>query len=249
MISGLLFKIERFYSKSLDAAPKCAIDSGLLNNRLMLALDNEGYLKGLISAASKGKQSVSSKAGGLQFFIIEGGGEGFLPSFYRDKDASRIVETSVSTGGVASSTIFDDNDLLCVFGKTGNLIASALLRRPLSIPGAPGGGWTEQTANKVYHAWDGQPVSLYWNANYLVKYYGLRVIDSLGYYASGAARIDMHKEEQTNGCIFIRERGTPPTYTPSLLSQFEPKFITAVQAAIGAKIGTNIGTMHMSSVR
>ena len=53
--------------------------------------------------------------------------------------------------------VFDDNDLLIAFDKAGKFVSSALLRRPLSITSAAPIVWTEDTANKVYEAWDNPP--------------------------------------------------------------------------------------------
>jgi hypothetical protein len=192
---------------------------------------------------------VSSGARGLQFFIIKGGGEGFLNPFYTGKDASRVP----SGGGVTTSgqpgtaMVFDDNDLLAVFDQKGKLISSALLRRPLSIthPNI----WTEHTANRVYNAWDGRHVSLYHNKNFDIAYYGLMVDDRLGLYRSGAVRIDMHKEEATNGCIFIKDPMTPPYSDKAKLSAFEPQLIKDVQTAVRAKAKSNIGTMHVIEMK
>jgi hypothetical protein len=93
-----------------------------------------------------------------------------------------------------------------VFDEKGKLISSARLQRPFSVPGQI----TSATANKVYNAWDNRPVSLYKNRNYVrlggIKYLGLKIDASLGAHRSGRVRIDIHKQEATNGCIFIVEK-------------------------------------------
>ena len=72
---------------------------------------------------------------GLQFYMIKGGGEGFLPRRYRGMDASREVigdgATTDNSDGVVM--VFDNNDLLAVFDGDGKLLGSALLKRPISI--------------------------------------------------------------------------------------------------------------------
>ena len=145
--------------------------------------------------------------------------------------------------------IFDDNDLIAAFDSKGELISSALLSRPLQIinPNI----WTEATANKVYNAWDGQKVSLYHNKNFSVKYYGLQINDSLNYYTSGRVRIDLHKQEATNGCIFIVDSNTPAysDRSPQVLSAFEPKFIADIQGAIKAKAKSDVGTLRMIDLK
>ena len=71
--------------------------------------------------------------------------------------------------------------------------------------------------------------------------------------------MDFHKEEATNGCIFIRDVNTPPmpdralsqeAQRPALnaLNNFEPELIQAVQAKIGTKVKTEIGTMRVVKV-
>jgi hypothetical protein len=144
--------------------------------------------------------------------------------------------------------VFDEHDLIAVFDKKGNLISSALLSRPISIrtPDDPL-KWTEGTANKVYDAWDGQPVGVYRNTNpdWDIHYYGLWINDKLNYYKNGWVRIDIHKEEATNGCIFVKDPNTPPMSDTVGLNAFEPQLIKDVQKAIGAKTKWNIGTMHM----
>lgn len=237
------------YSKAAEAGTKAKVDTAILGGVPPggLSLADEGYLKALIKHVSGGKVIVGG-ARRLQFFIVKGGGEGFLDAAYAGIDASRVtVGGGMTTSGAAGTEIvFDDNDLIVAFDKTGKLISAALLRRPLSIkhPSI----WTEHTANKVYNAWDGQSVSLYRNTNFDIKYFGLMIDDKLGYYRTGKVRIDLHKEEATNGCIFIRDPATPGLGEPNKLNTFEPEFIKKVQAALGAQRGYNIGTMRVFSI-
>lgn len=222
---------------SLRAAAKSQVDRQIQANGGVVDADNESYLKALIS---RGKQTVSDRAAGIQFFIIRGGSGG----------PSRVVMGGGSTtagqpGSGATMMVFDESDLLAAFDAKGKLISSASLSRPLLIRNPD--IWTEKTADKVYGAWNGRPVSIYYNKNFDVKYYGLTVDDSLGYYRSGLVRIDLHKKEATNGCIFILDPSTP-IYSedhPEILSAFEPKFIKDIQIAIGARTKPNIGIMHM----
>lgn len=252
------FDASHIYSAAAEAAPKRRIDEQIMggdfSKRAMIDMNSEDYLKELIKIASAGKSTVSDKAKGMQFFIVKGGAEGFLHPAYAGNDASRVVSgggatTSASTGIVM---VFDNNDLIAAFGSRGKLVSSALLRRPISIvtPKRPH-MWTEGTANKVYKAWNGRPVSLYRNTHFDVKYYGLMVDDSEGYYSSGRVRIDIHKQEATNGCIFIVDSNTPQysKTTINILSAFEPKFIKDIQAAIGASARSHIGTMHMIEIK
>ncbi len=158
--------------------------------------------------------------------------------------------------------VFDNVDLMAVFDKDGTMIAAAPLRRPLSITVTDKGRakhiWTEHTANRVYAAWDGRSVSIYRNTNFDVAYYGLTVDDSLGMYRSGHVRIDIHKQEATNGCIFIVDDGTPAYDSRNLtpLNLFEPALIQSVQKAIGhknasremASSGSTNSTMFMTPI-
>ncbi len=59
----------------------------------------------------------------------------------------------------------------------------------------------------------------------------------------------MHKQEQTNGCMFLVDPNTPSIGNKTALDNFEPKFITDIQAAIGAKAKAYIGKMHMITIK
>lgn len=239
------------YSNAPEAAKKKAIDAKIkAGGKIKIDMNDEGYLKALIA---EGGGSVSDIAKGLQFFIIKGGGEGFLDASYAGNNANRIEQMGDTTSASSRKIvmmIFDDNDLLAVFDEKGSLISSALLSRPIYVAmDSSQSGLREVTANKTYDAWDGRSVSLYRNENFTVKYYGLWVDDSLGWYRKGHVRIDLHKEEATNGCIFIKDAGTPSMDHALALNTFEPALILAVQKSIGAKTKTNIGTMHMIEIK
>jgi hypothetical protein len=220
----------------------------------------EDYLKKLIKMASRGMIEVQALTSGLQFFLILGGAEGFLSSAYAGIDASRIEDHGEVTGGAKSTTVIDDTCLLAVFDHLGALLSSALLRRPLVVKVTPKPpkwhDWTEDDAIAVVAAWDRSKVGVYYNHNFEVKYYGLWVDDSKHYYTSGQKQVDFHKEEQTNGCIFVRDDTTPPLPDDALseaaqhaaltaLNGFEPELIKAVQAKIGTKIKNEIGNMRV----
>src|SRR3954452_1533387 len=98
-------------------------------------MSSEAYLKELIKRASHGKFSVNGGSQGIEFFIIRGGGEGFLDPWYSDKDANRDIrfDESTTAGEAGSTFIFDCNDLIVAFDNKGKLISSALLERPISI--------------------------------------------------------------------------------------------------------------------
>ena len=147
----------------------------------------------------------------------------------RDKDANRDIRFygSTTAGETGSTFTFDCNDLIAAFDKKGKLISSALLERPISISLSDDPiFWRESTANQVYDAWDGQWVSLYQNTYFFykyngVKYYGLWVNDSEQFLCvTASVRIDMHKQEQTNGCMFIVDPATPSVRQQGRSGQF-----------------------------
>src|SRR5262249_27032388 len=77
--------------------------------------NDEAYLKALIKLASSDNVQVSDSTKKLQFFIIQGGGEGFLDPSLKDIDASQ----QITHWGVESAhpeklgtMIFDCTDLL-----------------------------------------------------------------------------------------------------------------------------------------
>jgi hypothetical protein len=248
------------YSDSNTGRWKQSLDAEIAKTGVAVDEHNEAYLKQLVLLCTDYSSPVSDRASTLQFYIIDGGAEGFLDSGYAHADASKVTGRYSGTGWI----IFDNNDLMVAFAKDGKLISSSLLRRPVSIT-YPGVSWTEATANNVYKAWDNRPVNLYYNTNFTVSYYGLAIDDSVGYYRGFAidkktgkkikvekVTIDLHKEEGTYGCIFIADAGNPKHHfahpTDEMLSHFEPQFIKDIQKAIGAKTGNNIGTMRMLSV-
>jgi hypothetical protein len=253
------FMASHVYSKAPEADPKLRIDQSLMGgdfaNRARIDMDDEDYLKQLIYLATGGRRVVRTGVKGLQFFMIKGGGEGFLKPYYRGKDASRHMvgdgaTTSNSSGGV--TMIFDNNDLLAVFEGSGKLLGSALLKRPISIidPSEKDPNvWTEGTANQIYDAWDGRPVRLYRNKHYDIEYYGLMIWDKLGWYAKRHVMVDLHKQEKTNGCIFIVDPDTPRLADPARLNLFEPQLIKDIQHHIGARTKDNIGTMQVIEIK
>ncbi len=253
------FFASHVYSKAPEADPKRRIDEALMGGdfvkRGKIDMDDEDYLKQLVYLASGGRQVVRTGSKGLQFFMIKGGGEGFLKPYYRDKDASRhMVHDAATTANSSGVTmIFDNNDLLAVFESSGELLGSALLKRPIVVTDPSRRSdphvWTEATANQIYDAWNGRPVRLYFNKNFEIEYYGLMVWDRLGWYMSRKVRVDLHKQEQTNGCIFIVDPDTPPLSDPARLNMFEPQLIKDIQAYVGARTKDNIGTMHVIEIK
>jgi len=252
------FLASHVYSTAPEADPKRRLDEALMggdfSKRAKIDMKNEAYLKQLVYLASGGRRVVREGVKGLQFFMIKGGGEGFLKSYYRGKDASpHMVHDEATTDSSDGVTmVFDNNDLLAVFKGSGELLGSALLKRPIVVTDPSRRNphmWTEGTANRIYDAWDGRPVKLYYNDNFDIEYYGLMVWDKLGWYASRKVMVDLHKQEKTNGCIFIVDPNTPPVRDPARLNAFEPQIILDIQAHIGARTKDNIGTMHVIEIK
>lgn len=255
------------YSNSNTGRWKKSLDDEIAKGHVPIDFHNEDYLKQLVRLCNDYQSQVDNNASSIQFYMIDGGAEGFLDDTYAGRDAGRIREDYVEDRAWSGSTTFDDNDLLIAFGKNGNLISSALLRRPLSIdlPKKNHYRWTEEEANKPYKVWDNTPVSLIRNEAFNVKYFGLAMKDDKAGYYKGVMEddpvtkkkkfvkitIDLHKEEGTLGCIFIVDLANPihtPHHTDQTLSLFEPQFIKDIQNAVGKSVDNNIGIMHMLSV-
>ncbi len=240
------FDRDHIYSKAPEAARKRDIDLQIIGDDYSrsgeIRLDNEAYLKELIRLGSNKKQTVSGAARKIQFFIVRGGAEGFLASDMAATDASNVVFPGSTTGGKTSPEFrFDNNDLLVVFDPRGKLIGAALLQRPVSITGI----WTEKTANAIYDAWHNKEVSIYRNTNFDIPYLGLLIDDGM----KKRWWVDLHKQEATNGCIFIVDPATPE-YGKEELKTFEPKLLTDVLASIGkrpedVKGRISLGVMHL----
>jgi hypothetical protein len=146
----------KVYSDAPEAALKKRLDKQILGKDWeSRSMDNEAYLKELIKVSSSDRSStVQDSAKGLQFFIIKGGGEGFLDSCYENDDASNVQEAEPDTDRNLTMSTYKNNDLFIVFNQQGKLVSSTLLSRPLSIPGVI----RKETVKAVCDAWDGQPV-------------------------------------------------------------------------------------------
>ena len=237
------FDREHVYSKAPEAARKRDIDLQIVgddyNRSAEIRLDNPDYLKALIRIGSGGKKEVSSGAKKIQFFIIRGGAEGFLPADLAKEDARDVVLPGETTaGGPPSEFHFDDNDLLAVFDPKGKLIGAALLQRPTSITGA----WSTETSTIIYDKWDNRGVSIYKNNNpkWSIHYLALVVDDGMKGRGKHHGWIDMHKQEATNGCIFIVDEDAPPfdeddRKAVNKLNTFEPKLLVDILASIGKR--------------
>jgi hypothetical protein len=244
---------DHVYSTAPEATTKRNIDLQIIGGDYgrggEVRIDNPIYLKRLIELASGGKQQVLPIGAKekLQFFIIGGGAEGLLPNWLMGKDAHNFEKTGSTTtpSGKADIFRFDENDLLTVFDGTGKLISSARLERPIFITDTWGEGKDKHgktTPERVWDAWTekAREVFIYKNDRNpaWIPYLGLGVNDGL---RGKAATVDMHKQEDTNGCIFIIDEHTPVKFKDSKdrkkqLSGFEPQLIKDILASIGKKV-------------
>jgi len=236
------------YSLAKEAARKRDIDLQIIGDDYSrsaeISLKNESYLKSLISIASGGKQSVSGNAKNLQFFIVRGGGEGlFSDPRMANIDASNFLSPGSTTNGLKSPDFrWDFNDILIVFDPKGKLIRAAMLQRPISISG---GIWTERTSTAVYDSWHNKSVLIYKNTTYDIHYLGLYVNDGMKH----RGWVDMHKQEATNGCIFIEDPNTPDMSDLAKINSFEPQLIHDVLAAIGKTASQVRSAIHLGTMR
>jgi hypothetical protein len=239
------FDRDHVYSLAPEAARKRDIDLQIIGDNYRrsgeISLTSEAYLKELIRLGSGGKQEVSGRAKKIQFFIIRGGGEGFLPARMAKKDAGNVVSPGrVTSGGKRREFVFDYNDVLAVFDPKGKLIGAALLKRPVSITGK----WRKVTSTAIYDAWHNKEVAIYRNTTFTVPYLGLVVHEGM----KGRGWVDMHKEEATNGCILIIDPNTPPMDTPEL-DVFEPQLIHDILASIGKTVDQVKGMISLGVIR
>src|SRR6266850_1259885 len=233
------FDRDHAYSLAPEARRKRAIDLEIIGGDYSksgdIRIDSEDYLKKLIAIASSGGKAVSSKAARMQFYVVRGGAEGLLPDDLRGIDANSNEQRWTGTDGKPGKTIFDENDLIAVFAPGGTLLGSARLRRPTLVESPQ--GVRGNTANKVLAAWDGKNVFIYpSNVRGWIPYLGLAVDDG---FRDGSANkghhvyIDLHKQEQTNGCIFIVDPAGAPAVGTDALRTFEPALIKKIIAAKG----------------
>lgn len=248
------------YSLAPEARRKRAIDIEILGGDYgrssEVSLGNAGYLRRLIEIGSGGRIKVATvgAAGELQFFVVRGGGEGFLPDGLRSTDARSVTTSWTDTEGRAGKTVFDENDVIAVFNAGGGLVGAARLRRPVSVSGRIGAA----TTSAVFGAWDRKTVSVYRNQRPgWIPYLGLAIADGFRDGSANDGRrvaIDIHKTEATNGCILIVDPKTPGYQDPALHS-FEPALIRNALAALGideTKVGghaTVLGTMRVVTIR
>jgi hypothetical protein len=262
----------RHYSAAPEAATKRRFDEAITlasGRPWKLVQLGEDYFKSLIEMASGGQIRVKSAAPELQFFIIRGGGEGFLPTNLpggaptASTNADDVLQDRETPGGVVKQMRMDFNDILIAFGRSGELVDSVPLMRPRFIPRSPGDlGITAATAEGVYSSWDGRGVFVYRDTSFtnadgiLIPYLGIAVDDPYRLGHPVLCPVDIHKEEGTNGCILIWGdiwSDTAPE-DPIVLGMYEPRFTLRVLAAAGldpATIGhsrTSLGSMRMITI-
>lgn len=238
------FDRDHVYSLAPEAPRKRDIDLQIIGDDYKrsaeITITSAAYLKELIRLGSRGKTTVSTTAKKIQFFIIRGGAEGFLSSAFATLNAGDVASQGQSTSKKVTTNRVDFNDLMAVFEPSGKLIRAVFLIRPLQIPGR----WTARTANDIYNAWHNKEVSIYRNTNFAVPYVGLVVDDGM----KKRGWVDIHKQEQTNGCIFITDSDTPEVGKPEL-DTFEPKLIHEVLAVIGKTPDQVKGTIRLGIMK
>ncbi len=250
------FDRDHIYSTAPSAAKKRDIDLQIISDDYSrsseISIGSESYLKELIRLGSDDKITVSGSAKRMQFFYIKGGGEGFLDASMAKVDATKVIQPGSTTHSDNSEFIyeftFEVDDLLAVFDRHGKLIRAALLERPTSIldktlpTESHENPWTTSTADAIYNSWDKKDVLIYRNSGtFSVPYLGLHV-------DAGAWIVDFHKQEDTNGCIFIVDPATPPNGTDEL-KNFEPKLITDILKSIGKTPDQVKGTISLGVMR
>lgn len=247
------FDRDHAYSLAIEAGRKRAMDLQILGDDYSrsgeIRLDNSAYLKQLIDIASRGRRRVQTVASGLQFYIVKGGAEGLLPEAFRSSDANVNVTRWTDTAGHSGETDFDENDLLAVFASDGSLVGAARLRRATFVATRI----RRETAAKVFAAWDGKPVFMYRNTSRIsgwIPYLGLGVRDGC---RDHGVKVDIHKEESTNGCYFIDD---PTQFAAGAadVRTFEPILIKKVIAGKGLTEAditgseVDLGTMNIVDV-
>jgi hypothetical protein len=239
------FDRDHVYSLAPEAARKRDIDLQIIGDDYRrsgeISLTSEAYLKELIRLGSGGRQEVGDRAKKIQFFVIRGGGEGFLPAAWAKEDASNLVLPGETTsGGKRREFVFDNNDVLAAFDPKGKLIGAARLKRPVSITGK----WRKETSTAIYDAWHNKEVAIYRNTSFTVPYLGLVVHEGM----KGRGWVDIHKEEATNGCIMIVDPNTPAMGTAAL-DVFEPKLIHDILASVGKTADQVKGMISLGVIR
>ena len=106
------------YSKSDTGSWKRSLDAEIAKDHVSIDFHSENYLKQLVRLCNDYQASVDTNAGSIQFYIIDGGAEGFLDDTYASRDAGKILEQYIEGRSWVGS---------------GSLISSALPRRSIHV--------------------------------------------------------------------------------------------------------------------
>lgn len=239
-----------YYSISLIAVAKKKIDDSMKSKGIDINISDEKYLKALIKEIGHDEVKPNGSVNQLQFYIIIGGGEGFLASEFESVDAGKAKYI----GRNWDEAYFDWHDLLVVFNGAGNLIDASLLTRPILLKSStkPKYNLSEATANKVYNSWDNKTVMIIYNSTY--DYIGLGVKDGF----RGKTTIDIHSFGiGTHGCILLNSEDQKSPFPAGgggvpASPNSNPRLINNIITSLGLSSVTNnidIGTMKMISVK
>jgi hypothetical protein len=95
------------YSKSNTGSWKRSLDAEIAKGHIPIDFHHEDYLKQLVRLCNDSQAWVDNNAGSIQFYIIDGGAEGFLDDSYAGKDAGKTKEQYKDEDGAwAGLTIF-----------------------------------------------------------------------------------------------------------------------------------------------
>ena len=109
------------YSDSNTGRWKQSLDAEIARTGVAIDASKEDYLKQLVRLCTDYSSPVSDHVSSIQFYMIDGGAEGFLHGSYSRQDAGRVTGRYGGTGWIT----FDNNDMLVAFDKNGKLISSA----------------------------------------------------------------------------------------------------------------------------
>ncbi len=186
------------YSKAKEAGWKRRFDEEMAGSGIQVAQTSGLYWRSLIGCLIGTR--TCKESGGIQFYLIRGGYEGFLTRSLMHVDANQVHWDGRKEGTT------DLNDALVILDTNGNCLGAFQLAVPNYYP---------RTARMVAGDWDGRAVFAYYNTNNNWNYYALAVLDrgklpkwdpKVGKYNYW---IDIHHKGGTYGCIEVVRSAFP----------------------------------------